>query len=97
MQREPLRFLRYLLCVDPSTSRDKLTPLALFTPEDLEHAEEAGEFDLDANLLKLKPDPLHFVKYLKSIDRSDITTELFVRLLEEYRKRKGETEGDPMR
>lgn len=77
--------------------RDRPTPLSLFTPEDLERAEEAGEFDVDANLLKLRPDPVKFVRYLKSIDRPDITSEVFVMLLEGYQKLKADPEDDPMR
>ncbi|KAH8105986.1 hypothetical protein BXZ70DRAFT_886180 [Cristinia sonorae] len=76
---------------------DRKTPLALFTPEDLEHAEENGDFDIDSNLLKLKPDPFQFVQYLKLIDRPDISSELFVMLLEGYRKLKSDVNGDPMR
>ncbi|THH29131.1 hypothetical protein EUX98_g5057 [Antrodiella citrinella] len=77
--------------------QERQTPLSFFTPEDLERAEETGEFDLDANLLKLRPDPLQFVKYLKSIDRQDIASEIFVMLLEGYRTLKGDSDGDPMR
>lgn len=69
----------------------------MFTPEDLQRAEEAGEFDVDANILNLRPDPAHFVGFLKSIDRSDVLSELFVRLLETYREYKTIDDADPMR
>lgn len=60
-------------------------------------AEEAGEFDADANILHLRPDPVHFVRYLKSIDRPDVTSDIFVKLLEAYRGSKGTSDSDPMR
>ena len=69
----------------------------MFTPEDLRNAEESGEFDFDANILNLRPDPAHFVTLLKSLDRSDIASELFVRLLEAYRECKYTADADPMR
>ena len=69
----------------------------MFTPEDLKRAEEAGELDADANLFDLRPDPARFVRYLKSIERSDISSELFVRLLEAYREVKAQTDSDPLR
>lgn len=71
--------------------------LSLFTPEDLRRAEEAGELDADANLFNLRPDPTQFVRYLKSIGRSDISSEIFVRLLEAYREVKAQAESDPLR
>ncbi|KAI9509135.1 hypothetical protein F5148DRAFT_1348955 [Russula earlei] len=37
------------------------TALAFFTPDDLKKAEESGAFDIDANYLGLRPDPVHFV------------------------------------
>ncbi|VDC05160.1 unnamed protein product [Peniophora sp. CBMAI 1063] len=70
---------------------------ALFTPEDLKRAEESGEFDADANFLDLRPDPAHFVRFLKSLERTDVASELFVRLLEAYRESKANSDGDPTR
>lgn len=52
--------------------------------------------DETANILNLFPDPAHFVRFLKTIDRSDITSDLFVRLLEAYREAKASDE-DPLR
>ncbi|EKM59775.1 uncharacterized protein PHACADRAFT_114971 [Phanerochaete carnosa HHB-10118-sp] len=74
-----------------------ISQLGMFTPEDLRRAEEAGEFDVDANILHLRPDPKHFVAFLKSLDRSDVVSDLFVRLLESYRESKAAHEADPMR
>ena len=69
----------------------------MFTPEDLKRAEETGEMDVDANILDLRPDPTLFARYLKSVDRVDISSELFARLLEAYRESKVEITADPMR
>lgn len=76
---------------------NQLHSLSLFTPEDLRKAEENGEFDADANILNLRPDPVHFVRYLKSMDRPDVTGDIFVRLLEAYQQSKAASEQDPMR
>ncbi|KAG9219333.1 hypothetical protein CCMSSC00406_0001743 [Pleurotus cornucopiae] len=69
------------------------TGLSLLTPEDQADVEEMDE---TANILNLFPDPAHFVRFLKTIDRSDITSDLFVRLLEAYREAKASDE-DPLR
>lgn len=71
--------------------------LGMFTPEDLRRAEETGGFDVDTNILNLRPDPVHFVTFLKSLDRSDVVSDLFVRLLEAYRESKVTPDADPMR
>ncbi|OSX60155.1 hypothetical protein POSPLADRAFT_1066562 [Postia placenta MAD-698-R-SB12] len=76
---------------------EKQPTLSLFTPEDLKRAEEEGELDVDSNLLDLRPDPMRFVRFLKSIERSDISSELFVRLLEAYKEVKAEADADPLR
>ncbi|KAI0939316.1 hypothetical protein AcV5_000773 [Taiwanofungus camphoratus] len=76
---------------------DRTPSLSLFTPEDLRRAEQSGEFDVDSNLLDLRPDPVRFVRYLKTIERADISSELFVRLLEAYRENKADPDGDPLR
>ncbi|KAJ7700055.1 hypothetical protein B0H17DRAFT_276446 [Mycena rosella] len=69
---------------------EKSTPLALLTPAD-------DDIDLDSNILDLYPDPAHFVRFLKSMQRKDISSDLFVRLLEAYRESKSDTDGDPTR
>jgi hypothetical protein len=71
--------------------------MALFTPDDLKKAEESGALDVDANFLGLRPDPSHFVDFLKSLDRPDVASEVFVRLLEGYRNLKADSESDPLR
>jgi hypothetical protein len=68
--------------------------LSLLTPEDLRQADKE---DFDLNLLNLRPDPSHLVQFLKSIDRPDISSELFVRVLEAYRSLKSKEESDPLR
>ncbi|KAF7352810.1 RTP1-C1 domain-containing protein [Mycena venus] len=70
---------------------EKPTSLSLLTPAD------DDEVDLDSNILDLYPDPVHFVRFLKSIQRTDISSDLFVRLLESYRDSKIETNSDPTR
>ena len=71
--------------------------LSLLTPEDIRRAEETGELDFDFNLLNLRPDPVHFVHFLKSIDRTDVASELFVTLLEKYHGTRTGSNDDPMR
>jgi hypothetical protein len=53
--------------------------------------------DIDSNPLNLRPDPVVFVSFVTSIGDSDISSEIFVKLLEGYRKAKEEAkeEDDP--
>ncbi|KAH9894464.1 hypothetical protein C8Q73DRAFT_518427 [Cubamyces lactineus] len=78
-------------------SADDGQPLSLFTPQSLKEAEAAGEFDVDSNLLGLKPDPVRLVRFLKEIDRSDVSSELFVQLLEAYRDSRTQKDPDPVK
>ncbi|CDO71360.1 hypothetical protein BN946_scf184908.g118 [Trametes cinnabarina] len=55
-------------------------PLSMFTPQSLKQAEEAGEFDIDSNLLGLKPDPVRLVLFL----------------LEAYRDSRARADADPL-
>lgn len=71
--------------------------LSLFTPQTLKEAEEAGEFDVDSNLLGLKPDPVRLVQFLKDLDRADVSSDLFVQLLEAYRDSRAQDDADPLR
>ena len=71
--------------------------MALFTPDDLKKAEESGALDVDENFLGLRPDPVHFVAFLKALDRPDVASEIFVLLLEGYRGLKSDSESDPLR
>jgi len=71
--------------------------LSVFTPEALEEAEKSGQLDVDSNLLDLRPDPAHFVGFLKTMNRPEVPSSLFVRLLEAYRGTKSDNDGDPLR
>lgn len=77
--------------------RSENRSLSLLTPEDLRRAEQTGELDFDSNLLDLCPDPVHFVRFLKSVDRADVSSDVFVKLLEKYREAKANSEADPIR
>ena len=79
------------------TRQEKESSLAFFTPDDLNKAEEGGALDVDANFLDLRPDPTHFVDFLVSLDRPDVTSDVFLRLLEGYRDLKANKESDPLR
>ena len=81
----------------PKNRQEKDQSLAFFTPDDLKKAEEGGALDVDANFLRLRPDPVHFVAFLKSLERPDVSSEIFVRLLEGYRELKSDDDGDPLR
>lgn len=80
-----------------SGCRKEDVTLALLTPEDIRRAEESEDLDFDSNLLDLRPDPVHFVRFLKEIDRADVSSDLFVKLLESYRDTKDSDDPDPMR
>jgi hypothetical protein len=69
----------------------------LLTPEALRRAEETGELDFDSNLLNLRPDPIYFAHFLKSIDRTDVASEIFVNLLETYRSMRNGIDDNPTR
>ncbi|KAF9055058.1 hypothetical protein BDZ89DRAFT_1055678 [Hymenopellis radicata] len=68
---------------------------ALFTPQSRREAEDAGEFDPDANVMEVYPDPAQFVALLKRVGRVDVVGELFVRCLEAYRATR--KEDDPLK
>lgn len=59
------------------------------------HSEDA--FQVDLNLFNLYPDPVHFVEMLKAFDRVDISSTIFLRLLEHYRDMKSRPGEDSMR
>ncbi|KAF5364260.1 hypothetical protein D9756_000652 [Leucocoprinus leucothites] len=79
----------------PETER--LASLSLLTPEQMPESVDLDDPDFDANIFDLYPDPLDFVRLLKDIDRSDISSDLFVRLLEAYRGEKSQSDGDSLR
>jgi len=74
-----------------------LSPLSLITPDKLPKDVDLDDPNFDANIFDLYPDPLHFVNLLKSIDREDISSDLFVRLLEAYKEEKSHSNGDSLR
>ncbi|KAG5637776.1 hypothetical protein H0H81_003277 [Sphagnurus paluster] len=82
--------------ITKTNASEKPAKLSLMTPQDLE-IHENEDFDLDTNILGLYPDPSHFVQFLKTIDRTDISSDLFVQLLEAYRDHKTKEEKDPTR
>lgn len=86
-----------IIATRAETARREEIGLDLLTPEDLRRAEETGELDFDSNLLNLRPDPVHFVRFLKTIDRTDVSSDLFVKLLEDYREARVEGDANPMR
>jgi len=100
-----VRRVEKCVCISPTNLgilfeiiRQETDPsLAFFTPDDLKRAEESGAFDLDANVLDLRPDPAHFVDFLKSLDRPDVASDVFVRLLEGYRDLRANDGSDPLR
>lgn len=77
-------------------SADKASGPSLILPGyDQEEAEE--DFNEDLNLFNLYPDPIHFVQLIKLIDRGDIASSLFLKLLEDYRDMKGLSNADSMK
>jgi len=81
----------------PKSRQEKESSLAFFTPDNIKKAEESGALDADANFLDLRPDPTHFVDFLVSLERPDVISDVFVRLLEGYRDLKANKESDPLR
>lgn len=78
-----------------NTSSDKHPQLSFLLPEKELQASE-DEFDEDLNLFNIYPDPIHFVQLLKNLDRADISSDLFLKLLENYRDMKGRPGDDSM-
>ena len=69
----------------------------MFTPESLKQAEDAGELDIDSNVLGLKPDPVQLVRFVQGMGRGDVSSEMFVKLLEGYRELRSQPNSDPLR
>ncbi|KAH7887770.1 hypothetical protein F5I97DRAFT_1951957 [Phlebopus sp. FC_14] len=67
----------------------------LLTPAHVRREQEA--WDIGDDPFDLYPNPAHFVRYLKSLNRSDVVSELFVRLLETYHSSKKDSGHDPKR
>jgi hypothetical protein len=68
--------------------------LDLLTPEDLKKTQDEGA--LDTNIFNLYPDPAHFVRFLKLLDRGDVVSDLFIKILEAYQQSKARN-GDPLK
>jgi hypothetical protein len=49
------------------------------------------------NLFNLYPDPVHFVDLLKRLERGDMASNIFLKLLENYRDMKERTGDGPMK
>ncbi|TFK28768.1 hypothetical protein FA15DRAFT_633184 [Coprinopsis marcescibilis] len=80
----------------PCERTDETDPLSLLLPGDKRRIEE--DSDVNTNLFDLYPDPAHFVAFLKSLDRGDIASELFIKLLEAYRNERAQGEAqNPMK
>ena len=87
--------------VNSSKDRSKDREQSLLLPRDIQNSHddvhEDDAFRVDLNLFNLYPDPVHFVETLKIFDRSDISSALFLRLLENYRDMKSSGGRDSMR
>lgn len=66
---------------------------SILMPKDIQDADS----DVDTNLFDFYPDPAHFVNFLKTIERGDIVSDLFIQILESYRSLKSDANEDSMR
>ena len=64
---------------------------------DLAKASDSDYANVNANPFGLRPDPSHFSLFLKDLNREDVLSEIFVKLLESYRELSIEEDNDPMR
>lgn len=69
--------------------------ISLLAAAELE-ANSRDDVDINANPFNLRPDPQEFVTFLTTLDRKDISSELFVRFLNQYRELNNSDE-QPMR
>lgn len=76
------------------TTESQLENFTLLSPNHSRGKEEYNEYH---DAFDFYPNPTHFVRYIKSLDRPDINCELFVRLLEAYRSAKTDRESDSTR
>jgi hypothetical protein len=65
----------------------------MLMPKDIQDAHS----DVDTNLFDFYPDPAHFVDFLKIIERGDIVSDIFIQILESYRRMKSDANEDSMR
>ncbi|THH05707.1 hypothetical protein EW145_g4599 [Phellinidium pouzarii] len=78
------------------TERSETLPsLTLAQLADLQEGKLDNKEDGEANLLNLQPRPLQFAQFLKSIDREDVSSALYLRTLDAHAK--VDNESDPMR
>ena len=63
-------------------------------PSDIQ---QDADSDVDTNLFNFYPDPAHFVEFLKTIERGDIVSDIFIQILESYRNLKSNANEDSMR
>ena len=56
-----------------------------------------SDSDVDTNLFDFYPDPAHFVDFLKTIERGDIVSDIFIQILENYRTMNSDANEDSMR
>lgn len=70
--------------------------LAMLTPEDVKRAAESEDSELDSNFLNLRPDPAIFVKFLLSLQQSDLAVSILIRLLQAYREARSSPSSNPL-
>lgn len=66
-------------------------------PQQVPESLDLADPDFDANIFDLYPDPLHFVQLLKDMNRGDVSSDLFIRLLEAYREERSRSDSDSLR
>ena len=74
-------------------NRTKGPSSSILMPNDIHDADS----DVDTNLFDFYPDPAHFVDFLKTIERGDIVSDIFIQILESYRSLKSDANEDSMR
>jgi hypothetical protein len=77
-----------------SNRKEEVSPPALMMPGVLK---DGNEDDLDLNIFDFFPDPVHFVELLKQLDRGDIASSIFIKLLEDYRDMKARSNEDSIK
>ncbi|KAI5118985.1 hypothetical protein M0805_001124 [Coniferiporia weirii] len=73
----------------------RLPSLTLAQLADLQEGKLDTEEDEEANLLNLRPHPLHFATLLKSINREDVSSALYLRILDAHVK--SDNDENPLR
>ncbi|KIJ57123.1 hypothetical protein M422DRAFT_238692 [Sphaerobolus stellatus SS14] len=70
--------------------------ISLVTVASLE-GKSKDDIDINSNPFNLRPDPSQFVVFLKGLHRQDVSSEIFVRLLDGYEELKSSAGEEPMR